>query len=819
MLSVRLPMVIFTDEESIVKHVYKTRFDYGLIHMTFIIRLPFEETFFYKDIDVLKQRMEEFKIVNWNKDKDTPMYVLLNNNKFDFLKRTMEINPYNSEFFFWMDMGIQHCTEATEKEWSDISEVWPAFIQQDKSHIHQLRISTVLKPDDMSWKDYFRMIYHNVAGGMFGGHKDMVEEYITLFKDQWHKIIHEEKWWQLDEAIMTIITETYPEKFRFFHGDYDGLLSNFIKSKKSFPLVAQTSKRYLDANNYNLADSVLSAVDFDCLIDSEYYGMILSLKFCADYYSLQGRMSPMLVEIINRHQIPVDITQILMPNLRYIFDERAVPFFVKWILNNPENNWALEKWKNIPDHHSFEWVNLEKSSKEFLSKKPLPFDTIDDDPVKLLAHFHSQFSSFPTEETTSLYEILETPDKNLLFFWNTPSFLKQGPEKQELYDQSILKLCGFLKRNFPQLKFYMICLYADSKWSIPIHETPDELIVFYYETPYFFGNNDITYYNKSIQMFVKSLTRKVLFINHKEKQCGVHQYGKRLYDILKKCKMVQYEYREIQNVHEYFEIIDNNRYDIVIYNYRDTTMPWLNQHTIRRTQTNIAIPHENDPSFFDKIISIDPDEKEKTHFYNIPRPIFEDIPAIDEPCDNNNFQEFVSYRGDDETPIFGSFGFGFTNKGFIRIIEQINHQYDKAIIKFVMPPAHFGGNMQTIQSIKDQCLERVTKPGITFLMSTEFISEHDLLLFLRSNTMNMFMYDKRPRDGISSTIDYALSVRRPLGISDSHMFRNIYSDDICIYKNPIQKCMENSVAHCEKFLSRYSHQNTRNKFLHIFSDP
>lgn len=277
MLSVCLPMVIYTDDEMIVEHVYKTRLDRGLIEKTWIVRLPFEHTFFYKDLDMLKQRMKTFSIHNWNKEKDTPLYVLLNNNKFDFLERTLHDNPFNTDFFLWMDMGIQHCTHATEQEWLDVSQSWSWFISLDKQHIHQLRIHTVLKSPDMSWKDYFQVIYHHVAGGLFGGYKDRLVEYIQLFKQQWETILYQEEWWQLDEAVMTIITETYPEKFRFFYGDYDGLLSNFIHTKKSFPLVFQTAQRYLESENYLLARQVVDSIEMEFL-PQEYFQMYINMK-------------------------------------------------------------------------------------------------------------------------------------------------------------------------------------------------------------------------------------------------------------------------------------------------------------------------------------------------------------------------------------------------------------------------------------------------------------------------------------------------------------------------------------------------------------
>jgi len=313
------------------------------------------------------------------------------------------------------------------------------------------------------------------------------------------------------------------------------------------------------------------------------------------------------------------------------------------------------------------------------------------------------------------------------------------------------------------------------------------------------------------------LLDKVLFLNHKKKECGVYQYGKRLWGILKNCNRISYDYREIENEKEYKEFINTVAYKAIIYNYHVATMPWLSRKTIDTTRNNIGILHECDNHLFNKGISIDPTIQETTTLFRIPRPTIETMP-MSKTCETDLFTQFVNFHEND-TPIFGSFGFGFDNKGFPKIVRMINEQYDKAIIKFVIPHAVFDPNPNTVQNVYTQCLEQNIKKDIVLMIHTEFVSEHDLLNFLRSNTMNIFLYDNLHGRGISSTIDYALSVRKPLGISDSFMFRHIYSDEICLYKNSIQKCMENSLAYCEKFLSLYSHKNMIDKFHHIIHSP
>lgn len=281
MLGIRLPMVVYTDEEYIVDYVYRIRMGYGLIDKTWIVRLPFEDTLFYKDLGLLTERMQQFHITNINKDKDTPLYVLLNNNKFDFLSRTIEQNPFQTDYFLWMDFGISHCSNATPHDWLTVSQEWPLFIQNNDKLIHQLRIHLPSKPNGVAWKDYLNTIYHHVAGGLFGGHRDVVLEYSQLFYKQWRVILDQEHWWQLDEAIMTIIADQHSEKFRFFYGDYDGIVSNFIHVKKMSYLVFQTAQRYLDRDQPQLAARVLKTIDRRYIQDqSDMERYIVMLEQC-----------------------------------------------------------------------------------------------------------------------------------------------------------------------------------------------------------------------------------------------------------------------------------------------------------------------------------------------------------------------------------------------------------------------------------------------------------------------------------------------------------------------------------------------------------
>jgi hypothetical protein len=332
----------------------------------------------------------------------------------------------------------------------------------------------------------------------------------------------------------------------------------------------------------------------------------------------------------------------------------------------------------------------------------------------------------------------------------------------------------------------------------------------------------------------------ILFLNHSKTNCGVYQYGKRTFDIIndwsyglknhtdqhhdscmerdapghhitqldiKRDHTINYIYRELDSYDEYIRILQENPTIImIIYNYHVLTMPWLNHTTIQKNVKNISIAHESSDDIFDIKLSIDPNGVN-----GLPRPIFENIENTIQSWvpSTNTIRDFIEHKGE-HIPIFGSFGFGFDCKGFPKIVELINSTYDEAIIKFVIPLAHFRGDTDpSLETtlIAQKCIDKITKPNITLLITHEFFTNEDLLCFLNSNTMNIFLYDTMQGRGISSVIDYAISVKTPLGISDSYMFRHIYSDAICLYKTSIQDCMLYSTEYCNTYRNTYSNQN------------
>lgn len=265
----------------------------------------------------------------------------------------------------------------------------------------------------------------------------------------------------------------------------------------------------------------------------------------------------------------------------------------------------------------------------------------------------------------------------------------------------------------------------------------------------------------------------IIFLNHKQRQCGVYQYGRRTAAILAKSKKYNFIYCEATGESELEEFVSTYKPIAIIYNYVSATMGWLRKNTFIKLKgiAHYCIHHEGgDPlnGAFDKYIMTDSTFSDLGNKFSIPRPLFEDYHStIQSPS----------------IPTIGSFGFGFNNKGFEKLVKLVNKEFDEAKIRLHIPFAFYGDADGSIaKSIANACQMHITKPRISLQVTHDFLTDEQVLDFLSGNTLNAFLYDEMIGRGLSSVIDYALSIRRPIAITRSHMFRHIYgtSPSICV---------------------------------------
>jgi len=300
------------------------------------------------------------------------------------------------------------------------------------------------------------------------------------------------------------------------------------------------------------------------------------------------------------------------------------------------------------------------------------------------------------------------------------------------------------------------------------------------------------------------LKHNILFISHKEHQCGVYQYGRNIAEALEKSRTISFVYAECSGPDEYLSAIENVKPSAIIYNYHPSTLPWLNKGVVRKVKVpHIEIIHEvtqeiadaADDHIFDYHIASDPTLMNRNPL------VFKTGRLL---------PEYKNQYGLPGIPTIGSFGFGTAGKGFQKLISRVQDEFDQAIIRLHIPFARFGdSDGRSAHSIGRQCKERIVKPGIELQLSHDFLTQEKLLDFLAQNSLNAFFYDDVKGRGISSVIDYALAVQRPIAITKSRMFRHIISTfpSICVEDSNLEMILQNGAAPLSKYCEEWNEAN------------
>lgn len=299
---------------------------------------------------------------------------------------------------------------------------------------------------------------------------------------------------------------------------------------------------------------------------------------------------------------------------------------------------------------------------------------------------------------------------------------------------------------------------------------------------------------------------KILILNHGDKNCGIHQYGVDIYNALKLSKF-EFRYAEVSSKEEIIYDINYFKPSIVIFNYYPITMPYVNERFMTHTRTifkdiiTMGIMHEvtngaaNDATnaLFD--------------YWLCPDPTLD----TDNPICLKTKRLIPNYYNFDyppRIPTIGSFGFGFGDKGFENVVIQTQREFDKAVINLHMPAHYKIGSFflsrnNAFRTAK-RCRNLVSKPGVKLNITHEFLSKTSLLHFLSANSVNCFFYDTKKDKGISSVIDSALAVSRPIALTKCGMFRHITDKRVYIEDNSLADIIKRGHKILKPFVNEWS---------------
>ena len=268
---------------------------------------------------------------------------------------------------------------------------------------------------------------------------------------------------------------------------------------------------------------------------------------------------------------------------------------------------------------------------------------------------------------------------------------------------------------------------------------------------------------------------RALFLNSPQAQCSIHESGTMIFNAISDSSQFDWVYADL---HEKYQP-DATAYDCVLFNYHPGTMPWLSLKAVRGIQclkgTIIleTLPgscfHMCPPDVFDFHLAIDPTVAEsRGRLYGLPRPL------------HSIATQTLADPAEMAEPTIGTFGFATAGKGFERVVDAVNREFDRATIRVHIPQADFADaqlhrmhNMPYVEYLL-QLMRKVAKAGVTIEATHAYRTQEENVAWCGQNTINVFLYD-RIQPGLSATTDQAIASGRPLLVSDNQTFRHIHT--------------------------------------------
>jgi len=296
---------------------------------------------------------------------------------------------------------------------------------------------------------------------------------------------------------------------------------------------------------------------------------------------------------------------------------------------------------------------------------------------------------------------------------------------------------------------------------------------------------------------------KVLYINNKRQKCGVYEFGRMVGEALVEAKKHHFIYWECDSWAEFQAIYDREKPDVVYYNYIPITMPWIAGKNHRLKAIQIGMVHEVHQKYADAL--------DDTIFdYHV---VADTTLILRNPLvykTGRLVPKFTAKPNSNVVATIGSFGFATSGKGFERIIDQVQKEFDHAHIRLNISFSKFiDENGSAARSLAESLQKKITKGGITLTVTHDHLNEPELLDFLAGNDLNAFFYDYQMGRGISSVTDWALAVDRPIAITKSIMFRHLatVNPSIFIEDRSLKEIIDDRGVQLESLRKEWSKEN------------
>ena len=176
--------VIFIEKYIYDKYYSTIEYSHPNNHFVFIEK---KDNYLYEHYD----KITEYSLITDNVEKDTIDYMFFQCHKTEWVKQAIDINPFNTEQFLWIDFSIYHIIRN-----DDLFKEYMTNISNYTNPTNHVKIGGCWDINNtVYWhnRDFYKRIFWYFAGGLFGGNKEKMVLFSNLMRDKCIQIINEQK--------------------------------------------------------------------------------------------------------------------------------------------------------------------------------------------------------------------------------------------------------------------------------------------------------------------------------------------------------------------------------------------------------------------------------------------------------------------------------------------------------------------------------------------------------------------------------------------------------------------------------------------------
>jgi hypothetical protein len=291
LLRIPVYLVIYGDSQTI-PFLKEIRSKHGLESITLFVETSVYDLWSFQYLDKVRENRKSY--FPTRDDRTSPETHLVTCNKFDFVLRTIDANPFQTTRFGWIDCFLgENASKICENYDSSILP-WTLSHVSDKFHIQVLNVCDKKYTLPENKREYYSHYQWVVCGCLFTCGAEIGSRILRRLKD----IVTETTnrgFGHGEEMFYLEVLEEFPNDLSKSYGDYGQILNNFIYPRRNLHYIYYfIVKKYMEKKYWREAQECSSllvhAIENHFICDiPELLVNILMDHFISTYYHIPDR--------------------------------------------------------------------------------------------------------------------------------------------------------------------------------------------------------------------------------------------------------------------------------------------------------------------------------------------------------------------------------------------------------------------------------------------------------------------------------------------------------------------------------------------------